>query len=260
MVRRRVAFVLPVYWPAVGGCELHTRELALRLAQRHEVKIITLINSEEDKLAHELWLAAILRAPRETTTTWDGTISVTRPGMRWPQKLIYAPLARAQSPKLPDWVVGVAMERLAKRYRSCLEPLLRGVDIVHAVHGGASFLGYAALLAARRLARPFAYTPLLHPRATADASADGAGTALPSPELVPRTWTDPCWKKVWLQADALFAMTDCEREHYVREGVPADRVHRTGVGPLLPSLPLEKRAASAGRSEEHTSELQSPTN
>ena len=72
MPKRRIAIVLPVYWPAIGGCELHTRELALRLAASHDVRVITLVNSEEDKLAHELWLAAILRAPPADVTTVDG--------------------------------------------------------------------------------------------------------------------------------------------------------------------------------------------
>lgn len=250
MPKWRIAFVLPAYWPAVGGCELHTRELALRLAQHHEVRIITLINSEEDKHAYELWVAAILRAPRETTVTWDGTVSVTRLGLRWLQRLFYAPLARVQSPKLPTWIVCAAMERLAKHYRGCLEPLMQDVDIVHSVHGGVSFLGYAALLAARRLGLPFVYTPLMHLQVGPADSSGGAGTPLLSLRLVPRTWTDAYWKKIWQQADALLAMTDYEREHYVREGVPAERVYRTGVGPMLPVALPGQSAISAGYEDE----------
>jgi glycosyltransferase involved in cell wall biosynthesis len=232
--KRRIAVVLPIYWPAVGGCELHTRELALRLAECHDVKIITLINNEEDKLAHEIWVGAILRAPRENTITSDGPVFVTRLGMRWLQKLVYAPLARVQSPKLPDRLISAAMELLAKHYRLCIEPLVQDVDIVHSVHGGVSFLGYAALLAARRMRLPFVYTPLMHLQGEPTGSPGSAGATSPSLRLIPRTWTDPYWKKVWQQADALLAMTDYERQHYVQEGVPAERVFRTGVGPMLP--------------------------
>lgn len=226
----RIALVLPVYWPAVGGCELHTRELAQRLAARHDVSIITLLNSEEDKLAHELWLAAILRAPPAHAVSRDGGIAVTRLGMRAVLKPFYAALARVQSPKLPAALVRLAMAALAARFRRCLEPLLREVDVVHCVHGGVSYLGYAALLAARRVRRPFVYTPLMHLQ---DWGGDEAGSAPAKPRLVPRTWTDPHWKKIWQAADAVLTMTDYEREHYIREGVPASRIITTGVGPML---------------------------
>jgi len=234
MTKRRIALVLPIYWPAVGGCELHTRELALRLAQRHDVRIITLINSEQDKLAHELWVGAILRAPRENTVTSDGSVSVTRLGMRGLQKFVYAPLARVQSPKLPAGIVSAAMELLANHYRHCIEPLVHDVDVVHSVHGGVSFLGYAALLAARRLQLPFVYTPLMHLQGEFTGASGSAGATSLSLQLIPRTWTDSYWKRIWQRADAVLTMTDYERQHYVQEGVPAERVFRTGVGPMLP--------------------------
>ena len=237
MARRRIALVLPVYWPAVGGCELHTRELAHRLAQRHEVRIFTLIDSERDKHAHELWLAAILRAPSSTLVSRDGPVVVTRLGMRLPLKLLYAPLARVQSPRLPAALVAAAMAALAQHFRRQLRKVLTGADLVHAVHGGVSFLGYAALLAARDLGLPFIYTPLMHlPPGEEEAPL----------RLVPRSWSDPYWKKIWQQADALLAMTDFERRRYLREGVPPERVHRTGVGPMLADSP----SAGAGPAAE----------
>lgn len=236
VAKRRIALVLPVYWPAIGGCELHTRELALRLAASHDVRVITLVNSEEDKLAHELWLGAILRAPRENTHMNDGAVRVTRLGMHWARKILYAPLARIQSPKVPERVVDTAMELLARHYRLRLEPLLREVDIVHCVHGGVSFLGYAALQAARSLQLPFVYTPLMHWQQAVPAR--GGRCAAPdslSLRLIPRSWTDHYWVRIWRQADAVLTMTDNERAHYVDAGVPAAKVFRTGVGPLLPA-------------------------
>jgi len=234
MAKRHIAFVLPVYWPAVGGCELATHELAQHLAQRHDVRVIALIDSEEDKHAHELWVGAILRAPRKDLVTWDGSIPVTRPGMGVTQRYFYAFLARVQSPKLPGVVVRAAMEQLADHYRQRLEPLLNGTDIVHSVHGGASFIGYAALLAARRMRIPFVYTPLMHLLGGPASAAAHRDEIEPSARLIPRTWTDHYWRRIWLQADAVLTMTDYERSYYIREGVPAHRVHRTGVGPLLP--------------------------
>jgi glycosyltransferase involved in cell wall biosynthesis len=215
------------------------------------VRIITLLNSEEDKLAHELWVGAILRAPRKDTVTSDGTVSVTRIGMRRLQKVVYAPLARVQSPKVPGRIVSAAMELLANHYRRRLEPLVHDVDIVHSVHGGVSFLGYAALLAARRLGVPFVYTPLMHLQGEPDGlNGDGGATVL-SLRLIPRTWTDPYWREIWKRADAVLAMTDYERQHYVQDGVPAERVFRTGVGPMLP--PSE--AARAGTAERDGSDM-----
>jgi glycosyltransferase involved in cell wall biosynthesis len=158
--------------------------------------------------------------------------------------MLYAPLARVQSPKLPRAAVDAAMEALADHYRRRLQPLVQDVDIVHSVHGGVSYLGYAALQTARDLRLPFVHTPLLHLQQDVAAGSSTAPLAL---RLIPRTWTDHYWKRIWLQADAVLTMTGHERDHYIREGVPGARVFQTGVGPMLPtaaaSQPLDPAPA-----------------
>ena len=67
----KIIYVLPNYWPAIGGCELHTRELVKNISKKHDVTVINLIDNQKDKLSHSLWTACILRAPKKNTEKKD---------------------------------------------------------------------------------------------------------------------------------------------------------------------------------------------
>jgi len=56
-----LAHLLPVYWPAFGGCELHTHELVGRLSERFAIRVITQITRQEDKPG-DLWLGTLVKA------------------------------------------------------------------------------------------------------------------------------------------------------------------------------------------------------
>ena len=236
----RITYVLPVYWPAIGGCELHTHELVKRLSEKHDIKVITLIDNQEDKLSHELWVACILKAPSNSVEYRDNHAKVIRLSLKPSEKLLNLPLARMQSPKLPDIAVRLMMERLSNFYMKKLISILRGSDLVHCVHGGVAYFGYAAYKAARKLGIPFIYTPVLHlyhenRREDLKKGAISGNPVSYNPQLhlSPRGWTNNYWYQLCFDADALITMTDFEKDYFVRRGIPEKRVHKIGVGPLV---------------------------
>ncbi len=240
MAPLKITYVLPVYWPAVGGCELHTHELVKRLSERHDIQVITLIDNQKDKLSHELWVACIRNAPATPGKYYDNRAQVTRLPLSLIEKFMYYPFVRVQSPKLPGKVVGLAMEMLSNFYMKKLIRLITGSDILHCIHGGVSYFGYAAFKAARRRGIPFIYTPVLHlyHKGWHEEMRESRLSKKPflyNPQLhlSPRGWTDYFWYKLSSGADALIAMTDFEKNFFIRHGMSAEKIHKVGVGPLV---------------------------
>lgn len=236
----KITYVLPVYWPAVGGCELHTHELVKRLSEQHDINVITLVNNQEDKLSHELWVACILKAPANAIEYKDNHAKVTRLPLNLVEKFMNLPLARIQSPKLPDMIVRLVMERLSNFYMKKLMKLIKGSDVLHCIHGGVSYFGYAAFKAAKRLGIPFVYTPVLHlyHKGWHEEMMECRRSKKPflyNPQLhlSPRGWTDYYWDKVCFGADTLIAMTDFEKNFFARHGISAEKIDTIGVGPLV---------------------------
>jgi glycosyltransferase involved in cell wall biosynthesis len=240
----KITYVLPVYWPAVGGCELHTHEVVKRLSGRHDIRVLTLIDNQQDKLSHDLWSACILRAPSEVREYMDHEATVSRLPLTLAEKWLTYPLARMQSPKLSEGVVKFLMERLSNFYMGKLIERLKDSDLIHCVHGGVSFLGYASYKASRLLGIPFIYTPVLHLyqkdwMKEIRKRKNGTQPLVYNPtlHLSPRAWTDHYWHQLCGEADALIAMTDFEKSFFVGNGISGEKVHRLGVGPLISEDP-----------------------
>ncbi|MEP9411396.1 MAG: glycosyltransferase family 4 protein [Candidatus Brocadia sp.] len=240
MSHLKITYALPVYWPAVGGCELHTHELVRRLSERHDIQVVTLIDNQQDKLSHELWVACILNAPATPVEYNDNRAKVTRLPLTLIEKSVYFPLVRIQSPKLPDTVISSAMEMLSNFYMKKLLRLIKGSDILHCIHGGVSYFGYAAFKAAQRLGIPFVFTPVLHLyhkdwHKELKECRNNKKTFVYNPQLYlsPRSWTDSFWYKLSTKADTLIVMTDFEKNFFIRHGISAEKVQKVGVGPLV---------------------------
>lgn len=236
----KITIILPVYWPAIGGCELHTRELIKQLSARHSISVVTLIDNQKDKLSNQFWLACILRAPARNIEYMDGQTKVVRLSLSFLEKCLAFPAARVQSPKLPSIVIKWAMELLSNIYMKKLLKLIKEADCIHAVHGGVSFLGYAALKAARKRAIPFVYTPLLHLNDKEwqigkrnNRTTETSRPYNPQLNIIPRAWTDPSWYQLCFAADHLITMTEFEKSFFIERGVDPKKITRTGVGPLV---------------------------
>jgi len=84
------------------------------------------------------------------------------------------------------------------------------VDIVHFVGVGWDLLSFAALSVARRREVPFCVTPFIHPGQWGDSALD---------------------RRLYSQADAIMTMSDFESRFLAEMGIPARRLHVSGLAP-----------------------------
>ena len=80
---------------------------------------------------------------------------------------------------------------------------------------------YASFGLARRLGLPVVFTPHFHPGFL--------------------DWVRKYCRPLLHQADAIIALTEFERQAYIKEGVPAEKIYCTGIGPAItPQFSAEK--------------------
>jgi len=201
----RVLYVVPRYWPSIGGAQLHTRELIHRIAAHHEVQVVTQFTSDAESFVQ----SAVNAYPGEYQ---DGNINVRRIGPIGISRRALQALAMVYGrfrPVNPVFAVilnrGILpqLEALIRQYRP---------HILHTVHIGLVYSSETAFLAAQRTGIPFIWTPLPH--------IEGGG------------WRGPRFRRLYCSADAVIAMTERERRWLIEQGAPANRVHVIPVGPL----------------------------
>ena len=203
------------YPPSLGGGQLHLHTLVKTVAGRgHGVRVVCQWSRSRSD-----WLrGATIHCDPPGRYSHEG-VPVRRLGFRRATRLRMLPwvLAYRQKP-----LRGLAIERLSALVRPYLDAAAAGpCDLVHVVRGGCEFLARAAREHSRRLGLPLVVTALHHP-----------------------DWTDPKyrhWHRIFRAADAVIALTESEKRLLVeRQGVPEERVHVTGTGPVLaPSHSVE---------------------
>lgn len=233
-----IVYLLPVYWPAIGGCELHTHELVKRLSERHRIKVITQITRQEDKPG-DLWFGTLLQPLPCREAYQDNKAHVIPLRVLNAERVLLYPFVRGFRRMEP-----VSMEAVRQILQRKIMRHLKGADIIHCIHNGASFYAHAALAAARKHDIPFVLTPLLQTHQALKeserhrpASKGRVHTAPPAGNLrallSPMAYHDRFWLHACLRADALIAMTDTEKRLLAQWGVPRERIHTVGVGPIL---------------------------
>lgn len=238
----RIAIVLPVYWPAIGGCEIHTHELVTRLARRHEVVVITAISTDADKERGEWFMwAPLLAAPVRAEHYADGGARVTRVGMPalW-RALLFLLLRIAGTGRLPAVLCRLAGNLFIAGYKRWLRKVLGKPDLIHGIHQDAPWFGYAAMQVADELGIPYAYTPVSHIY-SADKAMAGAYTeqaplsAADLPEAMQGRFGE-MFLQCCRQADVVFTMTDAEKRFFEQSRINR-HVLTIGVGPVLAATP-----------------------
>ncbi|WP_417536692.1 glycosyltransferase family 4 protein [Methylophaga sp.] len=206
--KHSATLVVPRFWPARGGSELHSRELAQALtAAGHPVNVVC--HSSTDECSPELALTRQVSSQQK-----DGPCTVYR--------------------VCPTGLRRAAMGWLAKRHATVrpLRPLFAFLlrrfsqrvighhasdqQLVHSIYNGLTSVAEAALLAARAQNVPFIWSPL-------------ANTDLPDGQ----GWSSPRFRKLYKQADALIALTQHEKEWLEAQGAPAERTFVCPMGPMV---------------------------
>jgi glycosyltransferase involved in cell wall biosynthesis len=204
-------FVVPRYWPALGGAEQHTRRLAQQIADRVKVSVVSHcslepqppelayaynsseVGSDGDTAIHQLAATGVPRRLLQRLAPWHPRQRLVRP--------LYA-----------------AVQKYNLRVQ--LDSLVRGVGLVHAVYNGSTATVEAAADAAQRAGIPFVLTPLAH-------TTLKPGTA----------WSSQQFRRLYQRATALITMTDYERDWLAAQGAARNRIHVCPVAPLLNGEP-----------------------
>jgi glycosyltransferase involved in cell wall biosynthesis len=191
----KVALISPFTPPLVGGLERVTANLAGGLqAAGHEAFIVGQFASSRHSLRDRFTLVE----PQRSFRVGDVPVSIVPP--RWPLglpgSLVYGLM----------WTPGLrkpSVALLGRAFRRGLEPLVRGVDVVHYLGVGTDTIGFAAASAARAANVPLVVQPAMHPGHWGDRPLDA---------------------ELYRRADAVIAFTRGEAELIARLGVAADRV------------------------------------
>jgi glycosyltransferase involved in cell wall biosynthesis len=202
----KLLYASNLYPPAIGGSQMHLHCLAKALqAAGNDVSVVA------HSCRHRTdWLRlSTVHTEPERHFTYEG-IPVWQLG--------FSLFTRA---RLLPWalcyygLIGPAVRNISRQALSALSSL-DPPDIVHATRNGREFLARAALDFARLHGIPFILTPVHHPR------WDG--------------WRYNEYDKIYREADALCVLTKAEKRLLVEQkGVSEEKIHITGIGPVLSS-------------------------
>ncbi len=233
----RIAFSLPVYWPAIGGCECLTHQLVHVLDKKDGVRVmvVTQINDQADKVRAPLWYNTTCMAKEKGRSYREGGVDVHLLGLGRIGRRVLYPFVRYHH-RFPE----VSMRAITGAFRGQFTSFLGDADIVHCIHNGLSFYGVLSQLAAREKGIPFVFSPTLHlyhegwhKEMMEAINQEREFRYLPKLHLRPRGYHDHFWMKLCREADALVTWTSFERDFFVDRGIPADRVFPLRLGPII---------------------------
>ncbi|MDR4509895.1 MAG: glycosyltransferase family 4 protein [Candidatus Brocadiaceae bacterium] len=239
-----LAYSLPVYWPAIGGCEVHTKEVVKRMTKDHCVKVITLINSQDEKLRSDsLWKAATIYASGMSQRYFDEGAEIQKISLNPSWRMMLYPFVK--SARLYRIIEPLSMMILNQLFQHKIALFLGNSDVVHSIFGGVSFLSYATLKFSRKKNIPFVFTPLLHlsyeswQKQLSRHENKGKDIEYkPVLHFSPMFYHDKYWLYTCKEADALITMTEYEREFFISSlGINPKKVHHIGVGPVVSDKP-----------------------
>ncbi|MFZ4639270.1 MAG: glycosyltransferase family 4 protein [Nodosilinea sp.] len=196
-------YTLTSYPPAVGGAQTYGHQLAQALAPDHRVAVASHWRTNRT----DWLLGTTLNHPPASFYQIDG-IPVHQLGLSAWRKLTLVPAV------LGYYVLmGRALPMIAGAISQSLWPLAANADLIHNVRIGREGLTAASLQVARQRDIPFLLTPVHHPRWVG--------------------WPYQEYGRLYRQADALIALTEAEKAILVKIGVTAEKIHVTGMGPVL---------------------------
>ncbi len=200
--------VIARYWPALGGAQIHTRYMchALKNLGIHS-KVFSHCSDEE--LSNE---RAILEA--QNLARDDQGIAIAQVPYKGQSK----PLINWLSKRYAEHRISRPFFNYGIRRFSCREIMHEAVDydVIHNVYSGLTMVTEAACAAARKLNKPFIFTPLAR-------TCDGDKSV----------WRSARMKRVYAQSDAIVALTEHERQWLIEQGVDAAKVHVCPMASVL---------------------------
>jgi glycosyltransferase involved in cell wall biosynthesis len=233
----KVVFSLPVYWPAIGGCEFLTHELVHLLADKEdiEVSVITQITDQQEKTRAPLWYNTTCLAGKKGRSYSEDGVEINLLGLDEVTRRIIYPVVRYH-----HRFQKISLRVLIEAFRGQFLKAASGSEIVHCIHNGLSYFGKLSLAAARKMGVPFVFSPTLHlfqegwheemMKAIRD---DRDFRYIPQLHLRPRGYHDRFWVELCREADALVTWTGFERDFLADLGVPREKIFAFRLGPII---------------------------
>ena len=200
----KLLYTLTAYPPAIGGAQLHQHLLAQQLHQKHPIQVITHWNQNRT----DWLLGTTLKAPQKSQDYTIDHIPVHQIGISLQDKIKLLPYLPIYYP-----LMSLALPKLADILESYLTNYAQDKDLIHNVRIGREGLSYASYNLAKKLDIPFVFTPVHHPRWVG--------------------WRYREYIKLYQLADAVITLTNNEKQILIKLGVKEDKIHTTGVGPIL---------------------------
>lgn len=233
----RVTFSLPVYWPAIGGCECLTHELVRLLSAREEidVRVIARINDQGRKVRAPLWYNTTCYEDPKGVRYRESGAEVRMLGQGRVLRRVLYPFVRYhhRSPWLSTRVITGAFRR---QFRVAAD----GCDVIHCIHNGLSWYGILSLECARASGAAFVFSPTLHlyregwhGEMMAAIEEGREFRYLPELHLKPRGYHDRYWLRLCREADALVTWTSFEKDFLTGLGIPGEKILPLRLGPII---------------------------
>ena len=197
-------YTLTNYPPSVGGAQIHQHLLAQQMQQKHTVEIV----SHWDRNRTDWLLGTTIKAPSNQKHYSVDGISVHRIGLSQQEKLQMLPFLPIYYP-----LMELALPKISSVLENHLTHYAKEASLIHNVRIGREGLTAASLKAARRWDVPFVLTPVHHPRWVG--------------------WRYRCYLNLYRQADAIFTLTQSEKNTLVGLQVEEKKIHVIGHGPIL---------------------------
>jgi len=195
--------LVPRYWPAMGGAELHSRALIHALPS-HVRPSVGKVCSETP---HTTDTAYAFSQAQSVNDEGVETHQLAPTGLM--SRVLKSLASHTQDSRIGRGVFGVLAQHALRRN---LRRVFANADLNHVIYNGCTPLAMAAAASSK----PFVFTPLAH-------TTKPEGTA----------WSSPGFKALYQRADALIAMTEYERNWLIGQGAQADRTHVVPMAPLL---------------------------
>ncbi|MEK6221251.1 MAG: glycosyltransferase family 4 protein, partial [Chloroflexota bacterium] len=192
------------YPPATGGAQLHAHYLNQHLTKRgHQVSV----HAHWNEIRFDWLRGTTLDSPPPSSYEIDG-IPVNILSLSNQQREAVKSSVRFYYLNQNNAIKNISSKLLLHLRAGKSDP-----DIIHNIRMGREPISFASLQLARENKLPFVFTPLHHPR-----------------------WSTPLHRHfhdLYRKADAVFALTNWEKDELIRLGVSANNIHIIGHGPVL---------------------------
>lgn len=200
----KVLNTITAYPPSIGGAQIHQHILNQNLKHKHEFQVV----SHWDTNRNDWLRGTTINAPSQDLDYLLDDIPILRLGISRRDKLQLLPYTLTYY-----FNIGFNASKIALYLEKHLSLSGYQADLIHNVRIGREGLSYASYNLSKKQDIPFVFTPLHHPRWVG--------------------WRYQTYIDLYKKADALFALTEAEKNTLIQLGVKKNKITITGIGPVL---------------------------